>query len=51
MQSSALVRAEEVVAELERRASEYLSTLLVRGVEDAQDIWAEAEALRRQRSE
>jgi hypothetical protein len=43
-----LARAEEIAAELERRAAEFLSVLLVRAVEEAQDIWAEAQAVRRQ---
>jgi hypothetical protein len=43
-----LARAEEIVAELERRAAEFLSVLLVRAVEEAQDIWAEAQAVHRQ---
>jgi hypothetical protein len=43
-----LARAEAIAAELERRAAEYLSLLLVRAVEEAQDIWAEAQAVHRQ---
>ena len=41
-------RAELIAEELERRAAEFLSVLLVRAVEEAQDIWAEAQAVRRQ---
>jgi hypothetical protein len=51
IRDSAVERAETIVAELEGRLAEYLSMLLARGVEEAQDIWAEAQALRRQRSE
>ena len=43
-----LARAEAIAAEVERRAAEFLSVLLVRAVEEAQDIWAEAQAVRRQ---
>jgi hypothetical protein len=43
-----LGRAEAIATELERRAAEFLSVLLVRAVEEAQDIWAEAQAVRRQ---
>jgi hypothetical protein len=47
-----LARAEVIAAELERRAAEFLSVLLVRAVEEAQDIWAEAQAVhQQQRSE
>jgi len=43
-----LGRAEAIAAELERRAADYLSVLVIRAVEEAQDIWAEAQAVRRQ---
>ncbi len=45
---TALGRAEAIAEELERRAADYLSVLVVRAVEEAQDIWAEAQSVRRQ---
>jgi len=43
-----LGRAEAIATELERRAADYLSVLVVRAVEEAQDIWAEAQSVHRQ---
>ena len=41
-------RAEAIAAEVERRMADYLSVLLLRAVEEAQDIWAEAQSVHRQ---
>lgn len=46
--AASLDRAEAIVAEVEQRTAEVLSVLLVRAVEEAQDIWAEAQAVHRQ---
>jgi hypothetical protein len=45
---TALARAELIAENIERRAAELLSALIVRAVEEAQDIWAEAVSLHRQ---
>ena len=45
-EASPLERAEAIVALLEVELAQQAQRLIVRAVEEAQDIWAEAQALR-----
>jgi hypothetical protein len=45
-EASPLDRAEEIVARIELEVAQRAQRLIVRAVEEAQDIWAEAQALR-----
>ncbi len=45
-EGSPLERAEEIIARLELEAAQRVQRLIVRAVEEAQDIWDEAQAMR-----